>query len=136
MLLAMQALHGQASRELQIHGVGVVTATNFYGAGLGVAVRSRGRTRLGLSGSIGDVEGGFGGRAALMVSYHLFPLRRGGITPYGGGGISVVVAGDSREYLVGVVGIEASPAGSRGWFVEVGFSGGLLLSGGIRFRWQ
>jgi hypothetical protein len=92
--------------------------------------------RLAITASAGDLEGEIGGRGTLVVTYHLYPFRRRGVAPYAGGGVSVLAASGTREYLVLLLGIEQGPASPRGWFVEVGLTGGLVLSAGVRLRWR
>ena len=137
LVLLPGALGAQAARELQIQGTGVVTATQFFGAGLGFALRSGGRTRVGLSIAVGDVQGALGGRGDILLSYHLLPYRRRGVTPYAGGGVSVVATSDqTAEYLVIMVGVEATPGRSSGWFIEGGLGGGVLINAGMRLRFR
>jgi hypothetical protein len=70
-----------------------------------------------------------------MLSYHLNPYRRRGVTPYAGGGVAVVLTSDaSSEYIVLVLGVESNPGGRWGWFAEVGVAGGLRLALGARLR--
>lgn len=134
LVTAAPAVDAQYTLELQVHGVGVVTGTQFYGGGLGAALRPAGHTRIGLTASIGDLVGTLGGRGTLQVTYHLEPFRRRGVTPYAGGGVSLLVASDTREYLVLLLGVESGPFSPRGWFVEVGITGGVFVSAGVRLR--
>ena len=133
--VSVPVAEAQTRREFQVQGVGIVTGTQFYGGGVGAALRPGGRTRIGISASIGDIEGTLGGRGALQVTYHLDPFRRRGVTPYAGGGISLLVDSGTREYLVLMLGVESGPFSSRGWFVEAGITGGVFVSMGLRFRW-
>ena len=125
----------QSRREFQVQGVVILTGTQFYGGGVGAALRPGGRTRIGVSASLGDVEGTFGGRGTLQVTYHLEPFRSRGLTLYAGGGVSLLVASGTREYLVLMLGVESGPSAPRGWFVEAGITGGVFVSAGLRFRW-
>lgn len=136
LVTAAPAVDAQYTLELQVHGVGVVTGTQFYGGGLGVALRPAGHTRIGFTASLGDLEGTLGGRGTLQVTYHLEPFRRRGVTPYAGGGVSLLVASDTREYLVLLLGAESGLFSPRGWFVEVGITGGVFVSAGVRLRWR
>jgi hypothetical protein len=112
-----------------------VTAKQFVGGGVGYAYRTSGRVRLGLLASAGGWEGGFAGRAEVMVSYHLEPFKRRGVTPYAGGGASITFTDvESSEYILLLLGVESSPGGRRGWFLEVGLAGGLRLAAGLRWR--
>ena len=136
LIAAAPTVDAQSTRELQVQGVGIVTGTQFYGGGVGAALRPAGRTRIGLTASIGDLAGTFGGRGTLQVTYHLEPFRRWGVTPYAGGGVSLLVASGTREYLVLLLGVESGPLSPRGWFLEAGITGGIFVSAGVRFRWR
>ncbi len=69
------------------------------------------------------------------MSYHLSPFRQRGVTPYAGGGATITFSDvESSEYILLVAGVESSPGGRRGWFVEVGLAGGLRLAAGLRLR--
>lgn len=140
-------LEGQAARELQLQAVGTFASTRILGGGVGFALRSQGRTRLGLSVSGGDIsqvpaDSGarthtFGGRAELMASYHVNPFKRSGLAPYGGGGVAIAATADDMfEYVLLVIGIETSPGGASGWFAELGLGGGVRVSAGFRARWR
>ncbi len=136
LIVGAPAVFAQSARELEFRGVAIVSATEFYGAGVGGALRTNGRTRFGLSLSLGDLEGTLAGRAAAVVTYHLHPFRRRGVGPYAGGGISLLVAAGTREYVVLLLGVEGNPGTARGWFVEAGFTGGAFVTAGVRFRWR
>lgn len=136
-LLSPSEAAAQAARELQVQGVATVTAAEYLGAGLGVAFRGRGRSRIGFTASVGAQGGRAAGRIEGLVSYHLHPMRRRGVTPYAGGGAAVVVTGGaSSEYMMVLAGIEGTPGGRRGWFLELGAGGGLRVSAGGRMRWR
>lgn len=136
LLVGGPAAFAQSAREFGLHGAAIVSATRFYGVGVGGAFRTSGRTRFGLSTSLGDLEGTLAGRGAAIVTYHLHPFRRRGVGLYAGGGIAVLVASSTREYLVLLLGLEGNPGAARGWFVEAGFTGGVLVTVGVRFRWR
>ncbi len=139
-------LEAQSARELQLQGVGAFASTRFLGGGLGFALRSQGRTRVGLSVSAGDLsrrsDGGerahtFGGRVELMASYHVNPYKRSGVAPYAGGGVAVAATSDEMfEYVLLVFGLETAPGGRTGWFTELGIGGGVRVSAGYRLRWR
>ena len=139
-------IEAQSARELQLHGVGTFASSQFLGGGVGFALRSQGRMRLGLSLSGGDLshepEGAerdhrFGGRGELMVSYHANPYKRSGIAPYAGGGVAVAATPEEMfEYVLLAIGVETAPGGRRGWFVELGVGGGVRVSAGYRLRWR
>lgn len=139
-------LAAQSARELQFQGVGTFASARFIGGGLGFALRSQGRMRLGLSVSAGDFsrtpEGGdrshtFGGRVELTGSYHVNPYKRSGVAPYAGGGVAITGTSDEMlEYVLLLFGLENAPGGRRGWFAELGVGGGVRVSAGYRIRWR
>lgn len=121
-------------REWQVQALGIATGERFAGGGVGFAVRAL-RTRIGLSASVGALDGAFAGRGELLVSYHLNPTRRRGVTPYAGAGAAVVVTRDaSREFVVALLGVEGQPGARAGWFAEVGVGGGVRIAAGARIR--
>jgi hypothetical protein len=127
----------QTARELQIHGTGVFAGTPFVGGGVGVALRSAGRARAGFTLSAGVVDGVVAGRSEILLSYHVAPYRRRGVSPYGGGGIAIVATADSvAEFVVLTLGVESTPGRHMGWFAELGVAGGVRLMGGVRIRWR
>lgn len=134
--LAATGLEGQA-REWQVQGLAAFADSTFIGGGMGFALRSRGRARIGISANVGDRHGALAGRAELVASYHLNPFQRRGLAPYAGGGVTLGWAEDEFvEYAVALVGVEAAPGGRSGWFIEVGLAGGVRASAGFRVRWR
>ena len=129
-------LPAQTAGEFQVQAVGVARADPFVGGGVGFALRSPRRTRLGMGAAVGAVEGAVAARGDLLLSYHLLPNRRRGVTPYAGGGLSVLLVGGRADpYLMLVAGVEAAPGARRGWFLEGGIAGGVRVAAGWRFRW-
>lgn len=132
---ATGAVRAQTVREYQVQGVAVATGAQFYGAGVGFALRPRGRSRIALSlsgGTTGDVAAG---RAEVLFSYHVNPYARRGVTPYVfGGGAVLATSANHREYLVLGAGVETTPGRRWGLFLEGGVGGGLRIAGGIRIR--
>lgn len=128
---------GQPARELQVQAIGTFADRDFLGAGLGGALRSAGRARVGLTLHAGDLAGAFAGRGELVASYHLNPYQRRGVSPYAGGGVTVGVAEDDVfEYVVLLIGIESTPGRRTGWYAELGLAGGLRVAAGFRIRWR
>jgi hypothetical protein len=83
----------------------------------------------------GDLEGNLAVRPELLGSFHLNPFKRQGVSPYAGGGVAAVISdGNSREYMVALMGLESRPGRSFGWFVEAGLGGGARLAAGVQFR--
>lgn len=136
-LLVPTVSAAQGGREVQFHGTGVFAGTTFIGGGIGAALRSAGHGRAGMAVSAGSLDGAFAGRGELVLSYHLAPYRRRGVSPYAGGGVAVMVTkGDTAEYLVLLVGLESAPGRRTGWFAEVGVAGGVRAVAGMRVRWR
>ena len=105
------------------------------GAGGGLALRTAGRTRLGLTASLGELEGNASVRTEALVSYSLgFPQRRS-LSPYLGGGVALSFTHSrSRQYLVVLVGVDWNPGTRVGWFLEGGVGGGIRFAAGARLR--
>lgn len=113
----------------------MVTGNEFRGGGLEFAWRTPGRLRLAITGAVGEAGARLAGRAEGMVSYHVNPVQRGGVSPYAGGGLAVTfTANEAVEYLAVTVGFEGNPGGSVGWYGEVGLSGGVRVALGLRVR--
>lgn len=128
-------MEAQTVTVWQVHGLVTTAADPFVGAGTGVGIRPRGRLGVGLTASGGTVGGEPGVRIEGLANFHLDPARRRGTGLYVGGGVAVVASGaGSREFLALLVGLEATPGGRRGWFVEAGVAGGMRLTAGFRFR--
>jgi hypothetical protein len=127
-------VRGQKALEVQIHGIGTFADDRFLGGGLGLALRGNGRMRVGAYANGGGFQGEAAFRPELMMSFHLNPYKRSGVSPYFSGGVAVVVAGETREYIVGSVGLEWKPGASSGWFVEAGIGGGLRVAAGFQLR--
>jgi len=126
---------GQRATEWHIKTLAQLGGQTFLGAGFGVAHRTNGRMRLGLGLNAGTLDGAVAIRPELIGSFHLNPYRREGVSPYAGAGVAVTYSdGDTREYIVAVLGLESRPGTRRGWFVEVGFGGGARLAAGIQMR--
>jgi hypothetical protein len=131
------SLEAQATRELQVQALGAFASAEFIGGGLGVALRTRGRARVGVTLNAGDLDGSLAGRAEAVASYHLNPYAVRGITPYAGGGVAVAATEvETFEYVVILVGVETTPGRRNGWFAEVGIGGGVRVSAGFRVRWR
>ena len=105
------------------------------GGGVGLALRTNGRMRVGVTINAGDLEGSAAIRPELLGSFHLNPYKRSGISPYAGGGVAVVYAnGTTREYIVAFMGVESRPGQSMGWFAEAGVGGGVRFAAGLQVR--
>jgi outer membrane protein W len=131
----LQTAWAQKAVELQLHGLTTLADEQFFGGGLGLALRTNGRMRVGTIVSAGNYDGAASVRPELLASFHLNPFKRSGVSPYVGGGVALVLtSNESLEYLVGVIGLEWKPGSSRGWFVEVGVAGGVRVATGIQLR--
>ena len=118
-----------------MHTLANVGGDRFLGGGLGLALRTNGRMRVGVSLNAGDLEGSVAVRPELLGSFHLNPYKRQGVSPYAGGGVAAVFAeGPTREYMVAFVGLESRPGRSVGWFAEVGLGGGARMMAGVQYR--
>jgi hypothetical protein len=123
--------------ETQLWAVAVTSRPAVASAGLGLAWRDAGRTRIGAALAAGVADGGDpAGRLELSWHFLLDPARRAGLAVYGGGGMALTaVRGDHvRPWLQLVLGAETSPAASHGWFFEAGFGGGVRVATGVRWR--
>jgi hypothetical protein len=138
LLLALPvAADAQSARELQVQALGIFADRDFLGAGLGFALRSAGRARVGLTVHAGGLDSAFAVRGEVVVSYHLNPYQQRGVSPYAGGGLTVgATAEDVFEYLVLLIGLETTPGRKTGWYAEVGLAGGVRAAAGFRVRWR
>lgn len=122
--------------EVQVGASGSVATRDFWGVEVGVARRSGGQRREALAMAVGELAGGPAVRASASLQFVLAPAARAGTSPYAG--VGLVYAGAARArgagYLAVVLGVEAAPARSRGWYLELGLEGGVRLAGGVRWR--
>ncbi len=119
----------------QVHALGTSATSQFIGAGVGFARRVGGRLTYQLSLTPGVAQRAFAVRSEGMLVFSLDPARRGGISPYGGGGMAVLLAKRATDvFLVLVVGLESAPRTRSGWFAELGLGGGVRVSVGWRIR--
>ena len=125
----------QRATEWQAHALANVGGDRFVGGGVGLALRTNGRMRVGVVLNAGDLEGTVAVRPELLGSFHLNPFKRQGVSPYAGGGVAAVFAdGSTREYIVAFIGLESRPGRSVGWFAEVGLGGGARVAAGVQYR--
>lgn len=131
----LPVVRAQRALELQIHGLATLADERFLGGGIGLAMRTNGRMRVGAFASGGKYDGRTALRPELTAYFHLNPFKRSGVSPYVGGGVAAVLTSDeSVEYLVGSIGLEWKPGSSSGWFMEVGIGGGVRVAAGIQLR--
>lgn len=138
-LLFLAALTGPtAARQVsvaQVHALATVADESSVGVGGGLGIIGAGRVGAGGSLTLARYRGSFAVRGELLVSFHLDPGRRRGISPYAVAGAALVGTGDGAEqYVVFTVGLEAAPRVRRRWFIELGFGGGIRTAVGL--RWQ
>ena len=128
-------LLAQRATEWQVQSMANVGGDRFLGGGVGLALRTNGRMRVGLVLNAGDLEGAAAVRPELLGSFHLNPYKRQGVSPYGGGGVAALFTeGSTREYIVAFLGLESRPGRAFGWFAEVGLGGGARLAAGVQYR--
>lgn len=125
----------QRAIEWQAHALAHVGGDQFLGGGVGLALRTNGRMRVGVALNAGDLEGNAAVRPELLGSFHLNPYKQQGVSPYAGGGVAAVFTdGPTREYIVAFVGLESRPGRSVGWLAEVGLGGGARVMAGVQYR--
>ncbi len=136
---ALAVLHGnmaaQTVRDGQLFALATFADEEFFGAGLGYAVRPGGRVRLSVAAALGRSTSRLAARSEVLVGFHLDPTRQHGWAVYGGAGAALVLTErDTAEYLLLVLGVESRPGGVSGWFAEVGLGGGVRVAAGLRLR--
>lgn len=123
-------------RELQAGVSGVVGTRDFWGVELGIARRPGGQRRERFTVAVGGAAGAPAVRASVAVQYVLKPAARIGTSPYAGVGLAFAGAEGAHGagYLGMMLGLEAAPRRGRGWYVELGFEGGVRAAAGLRWR--
>jgi len=122
-------------REFGLETVATAAEPAVYTAGVTGSLRPSLRTRLGFYAGGGvDGDGNGVGRAELVAHFLLNPTSTHA-SVYGGGGIAGVFSnGADNGFLVLLLGVEGSPGGRGGWFIEAGIGGGARLAAGFRWR--
>jgi hypothetical protein len=136
-VLAVAGAPVQAQKTWEWEALGIATLADkdFFGAGLGLGYRTNGRMRIQVLANAGSRDGSFAFRPEALISFHLNPYKRRGISPYASGGVAFIFTeGDNVQYLVGVFGLETNPGGKWGWFLEAGIGGGARIAGGVQIR--
>ncbi len=127
--------HAQRAWEWQALGLATIADRDFYGGGLGLGHRTDGRMRFQVLANVGTSDSAFAVRPEAMISFHLNPYKRRGVSPYAAGGIALLFTeSDNAQYIVAVLGLEGSPGAKWGWFLEAGVGGGVRIAGGIQLR--
>jgi hypothetical protein len=114
---------------------GALARRDLWGAALGAGWQ-RGQTRFATTATGGAAGGAAAVRLDATLQFVLLGSAPTGTTPYAGLGLAFVGAAGAAgaAYLTGVVGVERTAAGWRGWFVEVGLGGGVRAAAGLRWR--
>lgn len=133
--LAAGPAEAQQARELGPQAIGTASDPAFASAGLYAGVRTSRRVRLSAGAAIGGADGRAAWRGELLAHFLLAPGARRGVGGYAAGGVAVVGGPVDEGYLVLTLGLETSPGGRAGWFVEGGVGGGARLAVGWRRRW-
>ena len=124
----------QRGTEWQVGGVTALSSVTFVGAGAAWAHRA-GRVRVSFGATVGALSSAAAARGEVLLAYLLTPSRRRGTGVYAAGGVAVTGTSNARaERLVALLGIEGTPGGRRGWYVELGVGGGARLAAGYRWR--
>ncbi len=134
---AAPAARAQSWVETQVWGVATASKPAAFLTGVGVGWRDRGRTRLAGAFAAGLLEtGDAAGRVEFAWHFLLDPARARGTAVYGGGGLAFATGAraDVAARVLIVLGAEAAPAASQGWFAEIGVGGGARLAVGLRWR--
>jgi hypothetical protein len=122
--------------ELDAGPVATWARRTFSGFAIGLARRPGGEGRLAFSAAFGAVDGHAALRLEATAQFVVLPGARSGISPYGGVGVAYLGARPYRGagMLVLLVGVEAAPGRSGGWFGELGLGGGVRFRAGYRWR--
>ncbi|HEY6208690.1 MAG TPA: hypothetical protein VIW28_06500 [Gemmatimonadales bacterium] len=122
--------------ELAVGATTVLAHRSFWGVGVGIARRPGGQGRLAVTAWGGDDDGAFGMRVEASAQFLLQPGARSGGSVYGGLGIAFAGGSAHRGagYLMALLGVEAAPGRTAGWYAELGLAGGVRISGGWRWR--
>jgi hypothetical protein len=138
-LASVLALQSQplTATELSLGAATVVAHRTFVGAELGVAKRPSGESRVALALAGGTVGERPAARAQLTLQLLVNPAVRRGPGFYAGvGGAFAARRGAPGQGVLAVLlGCEAAPGRRQGWYMEVGFAGGVRVSTGWRTRW-
>jgi hypothetical protein len=123
--------------ELSLGPAVVMAHRTFVGAELGVAHRPSGESRVALALAGGTIAGRAAARAHLTLQLLMNPAARKGPGFYAGvGGAFTARRGSPGQgFLAVLLGCEAAPGRRQGWYVELGFAGGVRAAAGWRTRW-
>lgn len=123
--------------ELSLGGATVIAHRAFVGAELGLARRPSDDSRVALALAGGTVAERPAARAQLTLELLVNPAVRGGPGFYAGvGGAFMARRGSPGQgFLAVLLGCEAVPGRRQGWYLELGFAGGVRVAAGWRSRW-
>lgn len=139
-LLPLLALQSQTQtltvNELSLGGAMVFLDHPFAGAELGLAHRPSTESRIALAVAGGTTHGNAALRAQLTVQVLINSFARSGPGVYAG--LGAAYAGQQgvpgQGFLAVLVGVERAPGRRNGWYVELGFCGGVRAAVGWRLR--
>ena len=122
--------------EASLGGAIVFLDHPFTGAELGLAHRPNSESRIALAVAGGATNGDPALRAQLTVQLLINSFARSGAGVYAG--LGAAYAGQQgvpgQGFLAVLVGVEAAPGRRKGWYVELGFCGGVRAAIGLRLR--
>ncbi len=138
-LVSVLALQSQqlTATELSIGPAAVIAHRTFVGAELGFAHRPSGESRLALALAGGTIAERPAARAQLTLQLLVNPAARRGPGFYAGvgGAFTARRGAPGQGFLAVLLGCEVAPGRRQGWYVELGFAGGVRLAAGWRTRW-
>jgi hypothetical protein len=122
--------------ELSLGPAAVMAHRTFVGAEVGLAHRPSGESRVALALAGGTMAGRAATRAQLTLQLLMNPAARKGPGFYAGvGGVFAARRGSSGQgFLAVLLGCETAPGRRQGWYVELGFAGGVRAAAGWRTR--
>ena len=137
-LLSVLALQSQqlTATELSLGAETVIAQRTFVGAEFGLAHRPSDDSRIALALGGGTVAARPAARAQLTLQLLVNPAARKGPGFYAGvGGAFTARRGASGQgFLVVLLGCEVAPGRRQGFYVELGFAGGVRVAAGWRAR--
>ncbi len=138
-LLPVLALQSQqlSATELSLGAAAVVARRTFAAGEVGLAHRPSADSRIALALGGGTVTGRAAARAQLTLQLLVNSSSRSGPGLYAGvgGAFAARRGAPGQGFLAMLLGIEAAPGRRQGWYVELGFAGGVRAAAGWRMRW-
>ena len=123
--------------ELSLGVAAALARRTFAGAELGISHRPSGDSRVALAIAGGTIAARPAARAQLTLQLLLNPAVRTGPGFYAGvGGAFTARRGSPGQgFLAVLLGFERTPGRRQGWYMEMGFAGGVRAAAGWRMRW-